>query len=71
MTKSRQEKITPYDIEAKLNEINYQLQGKATAVKPQLYKTGIIVVAAFVIVAYLLGRRKGRLRSTVVEIKRV
>jgi hypothetical protein len=62
--------ITRDDIKAKLTEI----QGEATQTVEDA-KTTIIAVAAAVGVvvlvgAYLLGRRSGRRRSTVIELRR-
>ena len=62
--------ITRDDIKAKLNEI----QGEATQTVEDA-KTTIIAVAAAVGVVvlvgvYLLGRRGGRRRSTVIELRR-
>ena len=56
------------DIEAKLREIRGEVDTTATAAKPALM--AVAVVAVF-FVAYSLGRRKGRKKSTVVEIRRV
>ncbi|MDQ3106718.1 MAG: hypothetical protein M3Q68_02810 [Actinomycetota bacterium] len=59
------------DIEAKLREIRGEVDTTATAAKP----AAMIVagVAAFVVIGavYFLGRRKGKKKSTVVEIRRV
>lgn len=62
--------ITRDDIKAKLHEI----QGEATNTVEEA-KTTIVAVAAAVGVVvlvgvYLLGRRGGRRRSTVIELKR-
>ena len=62
--------ITRDDIKAKLHEI----QGEATSTVEEA-KTTIVAVAAAVGVVvlvgvYLLGRRGGRRRSTVIELKR-
>jgi hypothetical protein len=59
------------DIEAKLRQIDDQLQQRYDGAKPALLKARAAGAAAAVLVAYLVGRRRGRLRSTVVEVRRV
>ena len=70
MTETDQ-RITRDDIKAKLAEI----QGDATASVQDAKTTiiGVAVVVGVVVLAgvYLLGRRGGRRRSTVIELKRV
>ena len=66
-------KITPEDIEARIRGL---MPGgeNAPPVKetlPVAAAVGIVVVAAVVGVAFLMGRRKGRRKSTFVEIKRI
>jgi hypothetical protein len=64
------QKITPDDIRNKLSDI----QGEATATvegaKSQLIAVGAGVALVLVIVAYLLGRRTGVRKSTIIEVKR-
>ncbi len=59
------------DIEAKLREIrgvtDTTTEVAQEAVKPALVVLGIAVVVG----AFLLGRRRGRKRSTIVEVRRV
>ena len=63
--------VTRRDIESKLREIRGEVDTAATAAKP----VGLAVVAAAAVAvlaaAYLLGKRRGRRRSTWVEIRRV
>ena len=61
--------ITRADLEAKLS----QLRGSTTATRTQrnVGLTAVIVVGAAVVVgAYLLGRLRGRKRRTIVEVVR-
>ena len=59
------------DIESKLRE----LRGEVDAVgESSRNVVGVVVVAAVVVViavTYLLGKRKGRKKTTVVEVRRV
>ena len=58
-------------IEAKLREIRGEVDQTAESAKPIAFAVGAAVAVAVVAGAYLLGRRKGRKRSAVVEIRRV
>ncbi len=68
---SSTEKITRDDIVGKLREI----QGDVAVVEQDarsLLTTAIVVgVGVVVVAAFLLGRRRGKRRSTFVEIRRV
>jgi MYXO-CTERM domain-containing protein len=66
-----QGKITRNDIEAKLAEIR-GVADDTTEVAGEAAKTGLVVAGvAVVVVAFLLGRRRGRKKSTIVEVRRV
>jgi MYXO-CTERM domain-containing protein len=63
--------VTRADIEAKLAEIR-GVTDETTEVAEGAAKTGLVVAAfAVVIVAFLVGRRRGRKKNTIVEIRRV
>lgn len=63
--------ITRDDIESKLREIRGEVEEVGSASKGYAVAAGAVVLAAVVAGAYLLGRRKGKKRNTVVEIRRV
>ncbi len=63
--------ITRGDIEAKLRQIQRGTDAGAEAAKGAGMVGGLAGTALLVIAAYLLGRRRGRKRRTVVEIRRV
>jgi hypothetical protein len=63
--------ITRDDIEAKLREIKGEVEETAEQAKPIALAVGIVVAVAVVGLAFAWGKRKGRKRSTVVEIRRV
>lgn len=65
------EKVSRSDIESKLREIRTQVEGTAEAARPALFTTGAVGLVLLVVVVFLLGRRRGRSRTTVVEIRRV
>ena len=59
------------DIESKLREIRGEVDNAAQAAKVPVLAIAAVAVVAVVGAAYLLGRRKGKKKSTVVEIRRV
>ena len=64
-------KITRGDIEAKLREMRGEVEQTAEAAKTPILAVAGGVAVAVVIFAFLLGKRRGRRKSTVVEIRRV
>jgi hypothetical protein len=64
-------KITRSDIESKLHEMRGEVEESAEAAKTPIMAIAGGVAVAIVIVAFLLGKRRGRRKSTVVEIRRV
>jgi hypothetical protein len=63
--------VTRADIEAKMREIQGGTEAGADAAKGAGVAAGVGLLLLAVVVAYLLGRRKGRKRRTFVEIRRV
>jgi hypothetical protein len=64
-------RITRDDIEAKLREISGEVDEKVETAKPVLLAGAVGAVLAVAVIAYLLGRRGGRKRSALVEIRRI
>jgi hypothetical protein len=64
-------RITRADIEGKLREMRGDVEETAEAAKTPIMAIAGGVAVAVVILAFLLGKRRGRRRSTVVEIRRV
>jgi len=65
------EKITRDQIEAKLRDLTGGVTGEVEEVRSQALAVGLAVVVATVAVVYLIGRRRGRRRSTIVEVRRI
>jgi hypothetical protein len=65
------EKITRDQIEAKLREVTGGVTDEVEEVRSQALAVGLAVVVATVAIVYLIGRRRGRRRSTVVEVRRI
>ena len=59
------------DIKRKLREIRGEVESIETNAKPYLLAVGAAAAVAVVAVAFALGKRRGRRKRTVVEIRRV
>jgi hypothetical protein len=70
-TPAGKKQVTRADIEAKLAEIRGVTDDTAEVAEGAA-KTGLVVAGIGVVVlAFLLGRRRGHKKSTIVEIRRV
>jgi hypothetical protein len=70
-TGNGQTTVTRSDIEGKLREIR-GLTDTTTEVAQEAAKPVLVILAVgVVVVAFLLGRRRGRKRSTIVEVRRI
>lgn len=64
------EQITPQDIRRKLTEIQDDATETVEGARNQLIAIGAAVALLLVVVAFLLGRRGGSHRNTIIEVKR-
>lgn len=64
-------RVSKQDIETKLRQIQNSLSGEVEEAEPTLIKVAIAAAAVVVVLTYMVGRRRGRIRSTVVEVRRV
>ena len=64
-------KVTRADLEAKLSEIEAELSDTADVVKPKAIAVGVGALVLILILAFVLGRRKGKMASTIVEVRRL
>jgi hypothetical protein len=64
-------KITPQDLENKLKALQGDVQGKVDDKKSALATTAAAGGVVLLLIFFLLGKRSGKKRSTVVEIRRV
>jgi len=64
-------KITRDDLEAAFSQVIGEGEATAEAAVPQVLLVAGTVALAVVTLAYLAGKRRGRRRSAVVEIRRV
>ena len=65
------ESIDRDDIKAKFEELQGSLDDTAESARPPLLVVGTAVVVVLVVLAFILGRRRGRASRTVVEVRRV
>jgi hypothetical protein len=63
--------ITRDDIESKLREIRGEVTDVGNASKSYVLVAGVAALTLVVAGSYLLGRRRGKKRTTVVEVRRV
>jgi hypothetical protein len=64
-------KISRDDLEAKLREMSGGVEETVEAARPKVISSAVAAGVLVVLVAYLLGRRRGRARSAVIEIRKV
>ena len=63
-------KITRGDIESKLRALQGETGAKAESAKASAAKIGVGVGVIFLILVFLLGQRRGKRKTTFVEIRR-
>lgn len=63
--------ITRDDLEARFRSVQDELQGKVTESKRTVLGTAAGVGAVLMVLMFLLGRRSGRKKRTIVEIRRL
>jgi hypothetical protein len=71
MTSASTRPITRDDLEAKLRELQGEVEETKASALSTAVTVGAVVLVGVVAVAFLLGRRKGRRRTTVVEVRRI
>jgi hypothetical protein len=64
-------RVTPEQIEAKLRGLQDDLQGRAASAKQTLMPVFVGGGLLLFLIAYLLGKRVGKKKSTIVEIRRI
>ncbi|HEY1988566.1 MAG TPA: hypothetical protein VGG43_03815 [Acidimicrobiales bacterium] len=63
--------ITRDDIEARFRELNGEVATEVESARSKLLVAGAAAVVVVITIAFLAGRRRGRSRSTVVEVRRI
>jgi hypothetical protein len=65
------EKISPEDLQHKLQSFQDGIQGKVDDKKSTLVAVGGAALVIVIIVFFLLGKRSGKKKTTLVEIRRI
>ncbi|HYL50372.1 MAG TPA: hypothetical protein VEZ15_00235 [Acidimicrobiia bacterium] len=65
------EKITRDDIEAKLRELRGEVDERVEEVKVPAIAVAVGVAVVAIVAAYWFGKRKGKKRQMVLDIKRI
>ena len=68
---AQQARITRSDLESKFREFQGDIQGRVDDKKQTLVASGTGIAVFLMIVFFLLGRRSGKKKTTLVEIRRV
>lgn len=63
-------RITRDDLKSKLGEIQEEANRTVETAKSQVVAIAVVVGAVVVVAAFAFGRRAGRRKNTVIEIKR-
>jgi hypothetical protein len=65
------DRITRDDLEDKFRELEGDAREQVESARSTVVTAGVVAALLLLLLAFLLGTRKGRKRSTVVEIRRV
>ena len=65
------QKVTRDDIERSLRAIQTGVEGKVVSQRTKIIRAASVAGVVVVVLIFLLGRRSGRKRSAIVEIRRV
>ena len=70
MTRTQPEDITREDLEARLQHVADALNAASAPARRSGFRLGVIGGIVLVVLAFFLGRRRGRLTRTFVELRR-
>jgi hypothetical protein len=65
------ERITRDDIEAKFRELTGEVADEVESTRSQVVTVGLALGVGLVAVVFLIGRRNGRRKSAIVEVRRI
>jgi hypothetical protein len=71
MTATHATPIERGDLEAKLRELQGEVSETTESAKSTLLTVGAVIAVGVIALAFLAGRRKGKKRTTVVEVRRI
>ncbi len=64
-------RITRDDIEQGIRDVSGEITGQAQAAAPRIIPVAVGASLLLLFIAYLIGKRVGTTKSTVVEIRRI
>ncbi len=70
-TATQSQPITRSDIESKLRELQGEVDSNLESARSVGIVAGVVGAVLLVLLAYFLGRRRGKKRQTVFEIRRI
>ena len=70
-TGAPRDRITREDLEDKFRELEGDAREQVESARSTAITAGVVAAIVLLLIAFLLGTRKGAKRSTVVEIRRV
>ena len=68
---AQQKRITRDDLESRFRQLQDNVQGRVDDKKRTLMTVGVVGGVVLVLVFFLLGSRRGKKKTTLVEIRRV
>jgi hypothetical protein len=71
MTATHANPIQRGDLEAKFRELQGEVTETTESAKSTLLTVGAVIAVGVIAIAFLAGRRKGKKRTTVVEVRRI
>ena len=71
MTAIQASPITRNDLESKLRELQGNVEETTESAKTSLVTVAAVVAVGVLAIVFLAGRRKGKQRTTVVEVRRI
>lgn len=66
-----QKRITRDDLEAQFRQLQENVQRSVDDKKSTLLSVGVLGTFLVLVIVFLLGRRRGRRKTTMVEIRRI
>jgi hypothetical protein len=69
--RTSRDRITRTDLENKFRELEGGAREQVESARSTVVTAGVVAALILLLLAYLLGTRKGKKRSTIVEIRRV
>ena len=63
--------ITREDLEAKFGQFKNELENAAGAARNTATKVGLVAAVVLLILAFVLGSRRGKANKTIVEVRRL